>query len=95
VIRSADSAQPMTAALTLPLYLISGIFLTTALLPNWLLNVAGVFPLRPFQQAFARRLQPLLPRCRLRRPRPADHGRQGLAGLLVAARRFRWTPQAG
>jgi ABC-2 type transport system permease protein len=35
LIRSADSAQPIIAAVTLPLYFISGIFLDSALLPHW------------------------------------------------------------
>ncbi len=51
LIRGADSAQPAIAAITLPLYFISGVFLASTLLPHWLLNVAGVFPVRPFQQA--------------------------------------------
>ena len=61
MIRRADSAQPIIAAITLPVYFISGVFLATTLLPHWLLNVAGVFPVRPFQQALLAAYNPYSP----------------------------------
>ena len=94
IIRGAGSAQPIIAAITLPLYFISGIFLATTLLPNWLLNVASVFPVRPFQQALLAAYNPYSPGTGF-----AGHDLLvmvgwGIAGLLVAIRRFRWTPQS-
>jgi ABC-2 type transport system permease protein len=94
VIRGADSAQPTTAALTLPLYFISGIFLTTALVPNWLLNVAGVFPVRPFQQALLAAYNPYSSGAGFAGRDLLIMAAWGLAGLLLAIRGFRWTPQA-
>jgi ABC-2 type transport system permease protein len=92
IIRGADSAQLIIAAITLPLYFMSGIFLATILLPNWLLNVASVFPVRPFQQALLAAYNPYSAGTGF-----AGHDLEvlaawGIAGLLVAIRRFRWTP---
>lgn len=93
-IRSADSAQPALAAITLPLYFISGIFLATTLLPHWLLNVASVFPVRPFQQALLAAYNPFSAGSGFAARDLLIMAAWGAAGLVVATRRFRWTPQA-
>jgi ABC-2 type transport system permease protein len=94
-IRSSDSAQPALAALTLPLYFISGIFLATTLLPQWLLDVAGVFPVRPFQQALLAAYNPYAAGSGFAERDLLIMAGWGAAGLLIATRRFRWTPQSG
>jgi ABC-2 type transport system permease protein len=94
LIRGADSAQPTLAAITLPLYFISGIFLATTLLPHWLLNVASVFPVRPFQQALLAAYNPYSSGTGLAGRDLLIMAAWGIAGLLVAIRRFRWTPQS-
>jgi ABC-2 type transport system permease protein len=94
LIRGADSAQPTIAAITLPLYFISGIFLATTLLPHWLLNVAGVFPVRPFQQALLAAYNPFSSGAGFAGRDLLIMAAWGIAGLLIAARRFRWTPQS-
>jgi len=94
IIRGADSAQPVTAAITLPLYFISGIFLAATPLPPWLLTVASVFPVRPFQQALLAAYNPYSPGSGFAGLDLLIVAAWGLAGLLIAARRFRWTPQS-
>jgi ABC-2 type transport system permease protein len=94
IIRGADSAQPIIAAITLPLYFISGIFLATTLLPNWLLNVASVFPVRPFQQALLAAYNPYSAGTGFAGRDLLVMAAWGIAGLLIAIRRFRWTPQS-
>jgi ABC-2 type transport system permease protein len=94
VIRGADSAQPVIAAITLPLYFISGIFVASTLLPRWLLNVAGVFPVRPFQQALLAAYNPYSPGSGFAGLDLLIVTAWGVAGLLIATRRFRWTPQS-
>jgi ABC-2 type transport system permease protein len=94
VIRGADSAQPTIAAITLPLYFISGIFLATTLLPHWLLNVASAFPVRPFQQALLAAYNPYSPGSGFAGLDLLIMAVWGVAGLLIATRRFRWTPQS-
>jgi ABC-2 type transport system permease protein len=94
VIRSADSAQPIIAAVTLPLYFISGVFLASALLPHWLLQIAAFFPVRPFQLALLAAYNPYSPGAGFAGLDLLIVAAWGVAGLLVAARRFRWTPQS-
>jgi ABC-2 type transport system permease protein len=94
LIRGADSAQPIIAAITLPLYFISGIFLATTLLPHWLLNVASVFPVRPFQQALLAAYNPYSSGTGFAGHDLLIMAAWGMAGLLIAIRRFRWTPQS-
>jgi ABC-2 type transport system permease protein len=94
LIRSADAAQPIIAAITLPLYFISGIFLATTLLPHWLLNVASVFPVHPFQQALLAAYNPFVHGTGLAGHDLLIVAAWGIAGLLVAIRRFRWAPQS-
>ena len=92
LIRSADAAQPMVQATTLPLYFISGVFIPNVNLPGWLQRIAEVFPVERLadglHHAFA----------------PGVHG-SGIVwsdlgvlvvwaalGLAVAVRRFSWVP---
>lgn len=94
LIRGADSAQPIIAAITLPLYFISGIFLASSLLPHWLLQVAGFFPVRHFQQALLTAYNPYSSGSGFAGRDLLIMAAWGAAGLFIAARRFRWTPQA-
>lgn len=94
LIRGADSAQPTIAAITLPLYFISGIFVVSTLLPHWLLNVAGAFPVRPFQQALLTAYNPYSPGPGFAARDLLIMAAWGVAGLVIAIRRFRWMPQS-
>jgi ABC-2 type transport system permease protein len=94
LIRSADSAQPIVAAVTLPLYFISGIFLDSALLPHWLLQIAAIFPVRHFQLALLAAYNPYSPGSGFAGLDLLIMAVWGVAGLLIATRRFRWTPQS-
>ncbi|HWD53702.1 MAG TPA: ABC transporter permease [Acidimicrobiales bacterium] len=93
LIKSFDSAQPVVTALALPLMFISGVFIPWGIIPHWLQQVSGVFPVRPLAVAI---LDPYL----------AHHGAGGwsassyavlaawgLAGVVVAVRRFGWAPR--
>lgn len=94
VVGTADSAGPITQFATLPVYFISGIYIPDNALPRWVLDVAGVLPVRPLavalQAAFV----------------PATNGGArfavvpvlivlawGVGGLLIAVRRFSWSPR--
>lgn len=92
VIDSADSAQPVTLAITLPLSFISGVYIPQVQLPAALRHVAQAFPLQHLVSALSRGF------------RPGSTGvawgdlailaAWGLGGLVVALRRFRWSPAA-
>jgi ABC-2 type transport system permease protein len=93
LITSADAAQPLTQAVVLPLYFISGVFVPATQLPGWLRTVAGFFPVRHLVQALLTAYNP-----HTRGAGFAWHdlgvvALWGLLGLVVALRRFRWLPQ--
>ena len=94
MVRRAEAAQPVVMAATLPLFFASGVFIPWALIPQWLRNIALVAPIRHLASAM------LLPFSS--RSGPAWAPRDllvvalwGLAGVVVAARRFRWSPTVG
>jgi len=79
-------------AIMLPLYFISGVFITNATLPAWLRDVAKVFPVAHLASGLHHAFN------------PATHGSGivwsdigvlvlwGAIGLAVALRRFSWMP---
>jgi ABC-2 type transport system permease protein len=93
-IRNEDAAQPMTQAIMLPLYFISGVFIPNLQLPSWLRRVAEVFPVQHLAAGLRRAFD------------PTAHG-VGIVwidigvmllwaaiGLTVAILRFSWLPKA-
>ncbi len=95
LIRDADAANPVAAAITLPLYFISGVFLPASTLPHWLLQVAGVFPVRHFELALLAAYNTYSSGYGFAGTDLAIMGAWGAAGLALALRLFRWTPQSG
>jgi ABC-2 type transport system permease protein len=93
-IGSEDAAQPMTQAVMLPLYFISGVFIPNVNLPAWLRHVAQLFPVQHLADGLHHAYD------------PAVHGvgvvwsdlgvlaLWALAGLVIALRRFSWVPAA-
>jgi ABC-2 type transport system permease protein len=91
LVRRVESAQPVVMAVTLPLFFASGVFIPWQLIPHWLRAVAVVAPVRHLAEAV------LLPFTHPAGSAVAlrDLGfvaLWGVGGLLVAARRFRWSP---
>jgi ABC-2 type transport system permease protein len=95
-IPSQDAAAPIVNALLLPLYFLSGVFIPDDQLPSGVIHFADAFPVRHFFEAFFDAYV------------PAGGGGAGIswdnlavvtiwgvAGLVLAARFFRWTPRAG
>ena len=76
LIHDEDAAQPVTQALVLPLYFISGVFVAASQLPHWLVDIAALFPVAPRSRA-THGLQPAHDRIRLRLDRPPDRRRLG------------------
>jgi ABC-2 type transport system permease protein len=93
-IGSADSVQPTVQAIMLPLYFISGVFIPNPNLPQWLQDVARVFPVQHLASALHHGYD------------PSAHGAGfvwsdlgmlaawAAVGLAVALRRFAWAPAA-
>ena len=92
VIHDEDSAQPVTQAIMLPLYFISGVFIATTQLPRWLGDVATVFPVRHLASALLTAYNPHTKGAGFAVTDLLIVAAWGVAGLVVALRRFSWVP---
>ncbi len=92
IIRNEDAAQPLTQAIMLPLYFISGVFVSVTVLPNWLVDVAGVFPVRHLAAALLVAYNPHTSGSGFAATDLLVVAAWGVGGLLVALRRFSWLP---
>lgn len=89
-IRRADAAGPVTNGTYIPLAIISGTFSYNLVLPHWLNQIAGLFPIKAFTDALKACYDP-----------QAHAGITGdllvlvgwaLAGVVLTRRYFRWNP---
>jgi ABC-2 type transport system permease protein len=93
-IGSADSAQPTTQAVMLPLYFISGVFIPNPNLPSWLQDVARVFPVQHLAAALHHAFDPSVHGAGFVWSDLAMLAAWAAVGLAVALRRFAWAPTA-
>jgi ABC-2 type transport system permease protein len=92
VIHDQDAAQPVTQAVMLPLYFISGVFVAASQLPKWLVDVASVFPVRHLASALLTAYNPHTRGAGFSAVDLLILAAWGAAGLVVAVRRFSWSP---
>ncbi len=92
VIRSEDSAQPITQATMLPLYFISGVFVAVSLLPHWLVDIAKVFPVRHLDAALLTAYNPHTTGAGFAGTDLLIVALWGVGGLAFALWRFSWLP---
>ena len=92
-IPSEDAAPAVTNAIVFPLYFLSGIFVPEDEIPNGILHVASVFPIRPFFEAMFTAWDPNTTGSGFELGHLAIVAAWGVAGLLVATRYFRWEPR--
>ena len=93
-VKSEEGAAPALQAVILPLYFISGVFVPDDTIPSWLLSVAAVFPIRHLAQALLTAYDPATTGTGIEPGHLLIVAGWGVLGVVVAARRFRWTPQA-
>jgi ABC-2 type transport system permease protein len=93
-IGSADSAQPTTQAVMLPLYFVSGVFIPNPNLPGWLQDVARVFPVQHLAAALHHAYDPSVHGAGFVWSDLGMLAAWAAAGLAVALRRFAWAPTA-
>jgi ABC-2 type transport system permease protein len=92
VIHNEDSAQPVTQALVLPLYFISGVFVAVSILPHWLADVGAIFPVRHLANALLVAYNPNTTGLGFAGLDLLIVAGWGAAGLVVALRTFSWQP---
>jgi ABC-2 type transport system permease protein len=92
-IPSQDAAPPITNFVVLPLYFLSGVFIPESEIPSGVLDVADVFPIRNFFEAFFTAWDPATTGAGFEWGALAVVAGWGAAGLLIALRTFRWTPR--
>jgi ABC-2 type transport system permease protein len=91
-IKDQDAAQPTVQGVMLPLYFISGVFIPNVNLPSWLRDVAEAFPVQHLAHGLHQAFDPAT---RGTGFAWSDIGILILwaaAGLVIALRRFKWTP---
>ncbi len=93
LVRDEDSAQPVTQALMLPLYFISGVFVAVSQLPHWLVNVASVFPVRHLAAALLTAYNPHTAGSGFAGTDLLVLAAWGFAGLVFALLKFSWVPK--
>ncbi len=92
VIKNEDAAQPITQAVMLPLYFISGVFIPASQLPQWLVNVANIFPVRHLAAALLAAYNPHTSGAGFAGGDLLVLALWGVGGLAIALRRFSWLP---
>ena len=92
-IRNEDAAQPITQAIMLPLYFISGVFYPTSGLPTWLADVAKIFPVSHLASALLVAYNPHTTGAGFAWTDLAVLVAWGIGGAVIAMRRFTWMPR--
>jgi ABC-2 type transport system permease protein len=94
LIKNQDAAQPMTQAIMLPLYFISGVFIPNLQLPSWLRHVAEVFPVQHLADGLHKAYSPTVHGVGIVWSDIGVLALWAAIGLGVALFRFSWLPRA-
>jgi ABC-2 type transport system permease protein len=94
-VRSTEAALPVTMALTLPLFFLSGVFVPFAKVPMVLRPIVEIFPIRALADAVIHTFDPATQGSGFVLKDLLILTAWGVAGLWAARRWFRWSPQAG
>jgi ABC-2 type transport system permease protein len=93
-IPSEEAAPPIANVIVLPIYFISGIFIPTESLPDWMASVAGVLPVKSLFDALLTGFDPTAGFPGVAWGDLAKVAAWGAAGLVVALLTFRWVPRS-
>ena len=94
-IPSQDASVPVTNAITLPLYFISGIFIPQELIPDRVREVAQVFPVKRLYDALLTVFDPATSGAGIELADLGIVAAWGVAAAIVGTTAFRWTPHTG
>jgi ABC-2 type transport system permease protein len=92
-IPSEDAAAPIANVAVLPLYFLSGVFIPETEIPDGVLKVADLFPIRHFFEAFFTAFDPNTVGAGFEWGHLAVVAAWGALGLVLALRFFRWSPR--
>jgi ABC-2 type transport system permease protein len=92
-IPSEDAAPAITNVAVLPLYFLSGVFIPDTEIPDGVLHVASVFPIRNFFEALFTAFDPATTGAGFEWGNLGIVALWGVGGLLLAMRFFRWAPR--
>lgn len=93
LIPSEEAAAPIANFALLPLYFLSGVFVPETEIPDGVLRVADLFPVRHFFEAMLTAFDPATTGPGFEWGNLAIVALWGVAGLVVAARWFSWAPR--
>ena len=93
IVPNADAAPAVVNVTVLPLLFISDVFIPLQNPPEWVELVGKIFPVRHFSDAMQYAFFPPQGSSGLKAESLAVMAAWGLAGLLIAARRFSWEPR--
>ncbi|MGI9020284.1 MAG: ABC transporter permease [Solirubrobacterales bacterium] len=93
-IPTEDAAAPMSNAALLPLYFLSGVFIPETEIPEGVLKVADIFPIRHFFEAFFAAWSPTTTGPGFEWGHLGIVAAWGALGLVIAMRTFRWEPRS-
>jgi ABC-2 type transport system permease protein len=94
-IPSDSAAAPITNLVIFPLYFLSGVFVPESEVPDGVIQFSGIFPVRPFFEAFFTAWDPNTTGAGFRWGQLALLAAWGVGGLVIALRTFRWEPRSG
>ncbi len=94
LIPSEAAAAPVTNAVILPLYFISGVFIPADQIPASMLEIADLFPVKPLFDAFLLAFDPSTTGTGIAWGDLAVVAAWGLAALALSLLMFRWTPRS-
>lgn len=90
---SREAAVPMAQVVSLPIYFISGIFFPEDSMPDWILDIAGVLPMRPLANALFDAFNPNTVGAGFNWGALGIMLAWGVGALVVATLRFGWSPK--
>ena len=90
---SENAAPPIANAIVLPLEFISGIFVPSEEIPDWMDSIAGVFPVKPLFEGLLTAFDPSTAGAGIAWDDLAALAAWGVVGLALALRFFRWSPR--
>jgi ABC-2 type transport system permease protein len=92
IIPTREAAPAITNLVVFPLYFLSGVFIPESEIPDGVLTVADVFPIRHLFDALLAGFDPATGGATLELGQLIVVAAWGLFGFAVALRRFRWEP---